>query len=119
MADDFAPDHDPYDGLELCGDLEQAASTLQQVTIYALDHEEFRQQWDAGVRSAADQACAEIAGARMAGRMTGVTSESWADIPVPVSMDTQEVFAAFSLAVLGEVRRRLEAMMDRPAGGRG
>jgi hypothetical protein len=127
MTDDLAPEAPGEDqplawleGLDLCGHMEQAASALHLVTIFALDNGEFRQLWERNVRSAADQACAAVAAARWAGETRGFTGACWVEpVDGPPGMTDEDVYAAFTLAVLGEVRRRLEVMLDRPAGGRG
>jgi hypothetical protein len=123
MTDDLTPGEDPliwHEDLSACGHMEQAASALEQITIFALGNDEFRQLWEANVRTATDQACAAVAGARMAGETRGFTGACWVEpLEGPEDMPAEDVYAAFSLAVLGEVRRRLEVMLDKPAGGRG
>lgn len=76
----------------------------------------FADSWNDALAGAADQLTARIAGARMAGTAVGLV-RGRASVPVPRGHDPQLVQAAFTLAVAGEVNRRIEAMASPGAFG--
>lgn len=101
---DYADDWEP--GGEL--DPEEA---LTRITLFALEHDKFRELWDKAVRDAADSAAAQVTGNAMAGRMSGqVMVDVTLRVPVPRDMEPGDAFYAFHLAVTGETNRRLTAM---------
>lgn len=85
------------------------AGALTQVTLFALDHDEFRHAWEDQVRRAADRLTGILAGQRMKGAHGGHIEVNLA-IPVPAVLGSEIAKAAFRLAVTGEVDRRIAAM---------
>lgn len=100
------------DGLD--GDRErQLRGVLARLEVFAVTHPDFAASWEQNLRTGADQACAELAGKRMAGR-SDVSGTAAMYVPVPDEGFTpEEVFAAFGLALVTEVRRRM-ALMQNP-----
>lgn len=90
---------------------EETREVLARVAAFAASSPSFAESWQANIQRGADQACAEIAGKRMAGVTEGSSGMAEMYVPVPDSGFTpEEVFAAFGLELLTEVRRRMEMM---------
>jgi hypothetical protein len=80
---------------------------LARVILAGLADPEFAAAWEQAVRDGADTACAQIAGARMAGQKAGELA--WhAQVPVPDGADEQDVTEAYRYAVAAEAARRLD-----------
>jgi hypothetical protein len=96
-----------YDG----PDAERMQQILARVAEFAATRPEFAATWEQNLTRGADQACADIAGRRLAGEKQGATGLAEMSVPVPdEGFDPAEVFAAFGYALLTEVRRRLAGM---------
>lgn len=108
----FSPDF-PEDPLD-------ARDALLTITIYAVDDPGYREKWEQAVREGADAVCAQIAGARMAGRTTGAIE--WT-LKVPAypagELTEQDVLGAYRLAVRNLAQSRLDSMTQHPPGGLG
>ena len=84
---------------------------LMRITLFALEHDEFRQAWDEAIRENADKITAEIAGARMAGCTEGyVEVLACLAFPVPADIGQERTRAVFMRMVIAEVDRRARAM---------
>jgi len=97
----------------------EETNDLIHVTLFALEHDDFRQAWDAAVRETADRATATVVGRVMGGATHGqvVFCQESTRVPIPADLGLERTQAAFQLAVAGEVGRRLHAMTSPGAFG--
>lgn len=98
----------------------ELAAVRERLAEFREAHPDFAADWDRFLRDAADNACADIAGQRMAGKSHGQHAGLPTSVPVPfLGFDPGDVFQVFGLDLLAEVASRLGKMNESGPGGIG